>query len=50
MTTPNEWTMLLLVAVAMVLLTIYFRLLGRLAYVIGRESDERPEDQPQMLG
>jgi hypothetical protein len=45
MNTPNEWTMSLFVAVALVLLTIYFRLLGRLAYVIGRESDETPEDE-----
>jgi hypothetical protein len=43
---PNPWTMLLFVAVATVVMTIYFRLLGRLAYVIGCQSDQVPADQP----
>jgi hypothetical protein len=44
---PNPWTTWLFVTVAMVLSTIYFRLLGRLAYVIGRESDTPAENEDE---
>jgi hypothetical protein len=44
---PSPWTMLLFVGVAMILATVYFRLLGRLAYVIGRESDKPSKDEDE---